>query len=516
MLRITESGNFLYEPDGEVLTDFFWDRSKFCCIQGPIGSGTSTASCHKIWALACDQEADYDGVRRSRWIISRDTYKNLRETTVKTWLEWFPEDVWGQFIRAEPMFHHLKQRTEAGGWGLIDHPSGDGTKIDCEVIFLAIPDPDVAEAVLASYEITGFFLNEGQFAEKEVIDELLSRCSRYPSMKNGAGATWFGGWMDMNAPIEGHWVPYMRGDIPLPPEMGEDERTAFVRPENWRFLVQPPGLIERVVDGKPVYEPNPEAENQKFLRETYMEKIQGKKRSWVDRRVLNKVGLYMAGKPVYPTFSDIDHINRDNRRHNANLPIIVGLDFGRDPAAAFLQNVNGMWTVLSELIGDNESAQLFAPRVKRHLAENYPNVKLEFWGDPRGGDGQQNTETTAFDIFANYGMRVLSATNDNDPEMRRSTVEAVLARRNGFKINSRCLVAKRGFAGGYHFRKIKGTAGMYSPRPVKNTYSHIIEAIENGLIGGGEGFALVTNPTRSRPKPSVPKRNRVRLRRAYS
>ena len=209
MLRVTQRGNFVYEPDGKVLTDFFWNRDRFCCIQGPIGSGTSTASCHKIWAMACEQEADYDGVRRTRWIITRDTYKSLRETTVKTWLEWFPEEVWGTFIRSEPMFHHLKR----------DHPSNDGTKVSCEVIFLAIPDPDVAEAVLASYEITGFFMNEGQFAEKEVVDELLSRCSRYPSMKNGPGATWFGGWMDMNAPVEGHWVPYMRADIPLPPEM---------------------------------------------------------------------------------------------------------------------------------------------------------------------------------------------------------------------------------------------------------------------------------------------------------
>ena len=183
MLRVTEGGNRIYDPDGAVLTDFFWDRSLFSCIQGPIGSGTSTASCMKIWVLACDQAPDYDNVRRTRFIITRSTYKELRETTVKTWLTWFPEDIWGPFIRSEPMFHHLKR----------DHPSGDGTTVDCEVIFLAIPDADVAEQVCASYEITGFFQNEGQFLDKEVVDELISRCGRYPSMRNGPGATWFGG-----------------------------------------------------------------------------------------------------------------------------------------------------------------------------------------------------------------------------------------------------------------------------------------------------------------------------------
>ena len=503
MLKVTKRGFFVYEPDGAVLTEFFWDRSRFACIQGPIGSGTSSASCHKIWALACEQEPDFDGVRRTRWIITRDTYKSLRETTVKTWLDWFPEEVWGTFIRSEPMFHHLKR----------EHPSGDGTKVDCEVIFVAIPDPDVAEAVLASYEITGFFMNEGQFAEKEVVDELLSRCSRYPSMKNGPGATWFGGWMDMNAPVEGHWVPYMRGDIPLPPEMTEDEARAYVKPPNWRFLVQPPGLIERMVDGKPVYEPNPLAENQKHLKESYIEKIQGKKKEWIDRRVLNKVGLYMHGKAVYPTFNESEHVLDHDKPPIEGVPIVVGLDGGRYPAAVFTQLQHGTWVVLSELTADGVSAKLFAPMVKNHAAQKYPGFQMIFWGDPRMLDHNQTVEITSGDIFRSLGMEILPATSDNDVETRRSTVENVLDRRNGFKVNQSCLMIKRGLAGGYHFRKIKGTAGLFSPQPVKNAYSHTIEALENALIGGGESDKLIANTARERPKPSPVQRRKVRLRR---
>lgn len=512
MLQMTKRGNAIYQPDGAVLDGYFWDRGKFICIQGPIGSGTSTCSSHRIWALACEQEPDYDGVRRSRWLIVRDTYKKLRETTVKTWLEWFPEDRWGQFIRAEPMVHHLKD-VKTGGFR--KHPSGDGTFVDCEVIFIAIPDPDTAESILASYEITGFFVNEGQFLEKAIIDELLSRCSRYPSMKNGSGATWFGGFMDMNAPNEGHWVPYMRGDIPLPPEMTDDEKVAYAKPDDWTFLIQPPGLIEQTIDGRPSYSPNPLAENQKFLRETYMEKIKGKTKSWIDQRVMNKVGLYNSGKAVYPTFSEIDHIHPKDVDPTRGLPIICGLDFGRDPAAVFLQNVNGLWTVLSELIGDNESAERFAPRVKRHAAQRYAGFTMEFWGDPRGGDGQQATEETATNVFLAHGMQVFPATTDNSPELRRSTVEAVLERRNGFRVNPSALMVKRGMAGGHHFKKIKGTA-LYSPRPVKGPYSHPIDALENGLLGGGEGFTLVTNPQRDKPKPSKRRERRVRLRRAHN
>lgn len=503
MLRFTPEGNALYEPDGEVLTKWFWDESKFSCIQGPIGSGTSTAGCHKLWRLACQQEPDFDKTRRTRWIITRDTYKELRETTVKTWLDWFPEDQWGQFIRSEPMVHHIKK----------DHPSGDGTKIDCEVIFIAIPDADTAEAVCASYEITGYFRNEGQFCEKEIIDELDSRCGRYPPPMRGPGATWFGGWMDMNAPVEGHWLPYMRGDIPLPAEMSDDEKEAFEKPDHWEFFVQPPGLIEKIVDGRPLYSPNPKAENQSNLRESYMEKARGKKKSWIDRRILNKVGVHMAGKAVYPTFSEDEHVHHKDMRPISGIQIVVGLDFGREPAAAIMQEANGHWTVFSEVIGSNESAELFAPRLKRHLSRYYPGFEFEFWGDPRGGDKGQNDETTAFGIFRRHGMTVRPATTDNNVELRRSTFSSVLDRRNGFKVNPQCLVLKRGLAGGYSYRKIKGLAGQYSEKPVKNLYSHIVEACENGLLGGGEGNSVVRGPANSAHKPVGHPRKRARLRR---
>ena len=148
-LAVTRRGNRVYEPDGEVLTQFFWDRSKMSIIQGPIESGTSTASCMKIYALACEQEPDYDGVRRTKWVISRETYKQLEETTMKTWKIWFPEEEYGRIVYAQPANHHIKK----------PHPSGDGTMIDMEVIFLALPDDQTAETVLASMEITGFFQN---------------------------------------------------------------------------------------------------------------------------------------------------------------------------------------------------------------------------------------------------------------------------------------------------------------------------------------------------------------------
>lgn len=497
-----------YVPDGKVLTDFFWDRSELSVIQGPIGSGTSTASCHKIWALSCEQDPDWDGVRRTRWLIVRNNYRELRKTTIKTWRMWFPENEWGAMTLSEPMTHHIVR----------GHPSGDGTTVDAEVIFLAIPDAETAEQVAASFEITGFFINEGQFQVKEVIDELLSRCGRYPSMMSGPGASWYGGFVDLNAPTEGHWIPFMRGDVPMPQEWSPEQKDEYAVPvmertgkPAWVFFVQPPGLIEKKVEGRSVYSPNPKAENQRWLKKSYMEQVRGKRKEWIDRRVLNKVGLYMDGKAVYPDFAEGDHVAPKELFATPGAPIIVGLDFGREPAAVFCQCINDRWVALSELPGDNESAEKYAPRVKRHLAQKYPGFKVEFWGDPRGADRGQNVETTAYDIFLAQGMRILPATTDNNPEMRRSAVGSVLSRRHALQISPTCLTLKMALAGGYHYPKIKGT-GMYSERPRKNFYSHTCEAFENAILGGGEGVALVAGRSSQRAVASQPHRHSVRRR----
>lgn len=494
---------YSYIPDGKVLTEYFWDRGRVTIIQGPIESGTSTASCHRIWVLACEQEPDADRVRRTRWIVLRNTYKQHRNSTIKTWLTWFPEEEWGTLQRSEPMVHHLRRL----------HPSGDGTTVDCEVIFLAIEKPEIAEPTLASFEITGAWVNELQFVDKEVMVELLSRTARYPSMKNGPGATWHGVFCDMNAPVEGHWVPYMRGDIPLPPDIETEDRAQFDKPKGWRFLVQPPGLLERKIDGEIVYEPNPLAENQRHMRVPYIEKIGGWDRERIQRRIMNKIGLRRDGKPVYPTFSADEHIASRPLFAQPGVPIIIGLDFGRMPAAAFCQCINGRWSILSELIGDGESAQIFAPRVKRHLAQKYPGFEAEFWGDPRGSDGTQATEDTAFSIFMANGMRVLPATTDNNPVLRRSAVEAVLGRRNGLLVDPGCITLKQALNGGYHFKKLPGV-GVISPRAVKNIFSHIAEAFESAILGGGEGDAVIAVPDRIRRGPSPVRRHSLRRRAA--
>ena len=77
-------------------------------ILGPIGSGKSVAMCVEMFIRATQQAKSKDGVRRTRWIVIRNTAPELETTTIKTWLDWFPESVFGRMNRKPPITHKVK------------------------------------------------------------------------------------------------------------------------------------------------------------------------------------------------------------------------------------------------------------------------------------------------------------------------------------------------------------------------------------------------------------------------
>ena len=94
-------------------------------VMGPFGSGKSVMMVMEIFMRAKAQAPSNDGIRRSRWIVARNTQPQLETTTIKTWLDWFPEHIFGKMSRKPPFTHTIKM--------------GD---IHLEVIFLALDKPD--------------------------------------------------------------------------------------------------------------------------------------------------------------------------------------------------------------------------------------------------------------------------------------------------------------------------------------------------------------------------------------
>ena len=102
--------DFKYKPDGEVLKVFMKDDTFFRGIRGPVGSGKSVGCCVEVFRRAIQQGKGPDGIRKSRWAIIRNTNPQLRTTTIKTWLDWFPESDWGKFTWSVPYASHQEGR----------------------------------------------------------------------------------------------------------------------------------------------------------------------------------------------------------------------------------------------------------------------------------------------------------------------------------------------------------------------------------------------------------------------
>ncbi len=216
---------FKYKPDGEVLKAFMKDDTFFRGIRGPVGSGKSVGCCVEVFRRALMQKKNEQGIRKSRWAIIRNTNPQLRTTTIKTWLDWFPENEWGKFSWSVPYTHNINQ--------------GD---LELEVIFLALDRPEDVKKLL-SLELTGIWINEAREIPKSIIDACTMRVGRYPSMRDG-GPSWTGVIADTNAPEEDHWWPIMSGEVPMPDHISREEAKMMVLPDNWKFYTQPSGMLE--------------------------------------------------------------------------------------------------------------------------------------------------------------------------------------------------------------------------------------------------------------------------------
>lgn len=470
---------FKYKPDGEVLKVFMKDDTFFRGIRGPVGSGKSVACCVEVFRRALMQAKGPDGKRKSRWAIIRNTNPQLRTTTIKTWLDWFPENDWGKFTWSVPYTHMIKK--------------GD---IELEVLFLALDRPEDVKKLL-SLELTGIWINEAREIPKSIIDACTMRVGRYPSMRDG-GPSWTGVIADTNAPEEDHWWPIMAGEVPIPDHIPREQAKMLVKPDNWRFFTQPSGMVEVRNDAGEIdkYEPNPRAENRKNMMQSYYPNlIQGKTKSWIDVYVMNRLGTIQEGKPVYPMFAPDVHVAQEEIPVAAGLPVYVGLDFGLTPSAAIGQKVRGRWLIQSEIVAVDMGIVRFAEVLRNELASRFAAAnEVIIYGDPAGDFRAQTDESTPFHILRGAGLRAFPAPS-NSVDLRLEAVSSQLNKmtegKPAFLIDRRCSMLIKGFEGGYSYKRIEVSGERYADKPDKNMYSHVHDALQYLLLGAGEGRALM-------------------------
>lgn len=451
-----------YVPDGAVLAAFHSNDSFVRMIRGPLGSGKSACCAVEVLRRASKQLIGRDGVRRSRWAIIRQTYPELKSTTIKTWQQWCDAPV----VFGAPITTRV----------LWDLP--DGTRMDLEVFFLAMQHAADVKKVL-SLELTGAWLNEVREIPKAVVDGVIGRTMRYPSKAEG-GFNYTGVIADTNSPDNDHWYYRL-----------EQKK----RPSNWRFFIQPGALLKVTQGTRVFYVDNPAAENvrhQTLGYEYWRNQLPGKDPDWVKVYVLGQYGSIFTGRPVYGDWWNRGlHVSDQPIEPYRGLPLYFGWDFGLTPGVVVFQvTPHGQVRVLREFwCPDGGLKQFCTAQVLPALAREFPDMGRRSWGDPAGQQrSQADSDVTCIKTLNGMGFNCTAAPT-NDFAVRRDAVITALSRlvdgQPGLLVDSRCSLLIRGFEGGYQFARVRSEGGeeMFRYVPNKNEFSHIHEALQYGLLG---------------------------------
>lgn len=495
-----------YHPPGPVAARFMASRAPLHILNGPVGSGKTTACFMKAIALASGQrpstryrvrvkgEEGLWPVRRFKLTVVRDDYRQLWRSTIPSWHRRFPREM------------------EGGEWtGAVNSPAQhkisfalpDRTLVEFIADFIAIGDNDIEE-LMRGYEPTAFYLNELDLLARAVLEQAFFRVGRYPSMDEG-GPSWFGVIADCNAPIQDSWL-YNEIFVGAGPQ--QQAADAFDLSEIELFR-QPGGL-------------DPGAENTANLPPGYYQRqvrmIQD--RYLVRRMVHNQPAPSRSGKPVHEDFNDLLHVAPAEIAAIEGLPLILGFDAGLDPAMALNQKLgSGRWNCIDELAAAHGTGALrFAGMVNELLMDRYPGwhrvptdherewgyqpahglrrPNIRAWCDPAatyGGDRNSAAEadrTWCELVSYHTGIRIEPAPTNNTTD-RRAALQRVLTMmpdgRPAFQLSPRCKMIRAGLAGQFRYRRMQlMREERYTDEVDKNAHSHVCEAEEYALLGGGE------------------------------
>lgn len=448
--------NVVFRPSGPTVKAWMESEAFVRIIMGPVGSGKTAGACVEILRRAALQAPGPDGVRRSRWACIRNTFAELKSTTIKSWIQWCPSHFGKLTMGGSPITHRIVT-----------------ADLDIEVLFMPLDSEDDVKKLL-SLELTGGWVDECREIPKAVIDALTGRVGRFPS-RNEGGCTWSGLLLTTNPPDTEHWLYKIHEDLP----------------DGWSFFRQPGGLTIM-------------AENRDNLPENYYERmVAGKDPEWVKVYVNGEFGFLIEGKVVYPNFRDSVHVAQEAIRPLPGLGLTLGADWGLTPAAAICQQwPDGRIVVIDEFVCEDSGIIRFADSLAAYMKAKYPECQVTAAiGDP-AGTSRGPDERTIFEIMNQHTPWKWKPARTNDPTMRIEAVSAALNRmvdgKPGFQLNPGCGTLRKGFAGGYCFAKV-GTANgaTFHESPKKNRFSHPHDALQYAMLAmGGADLVLNRDPSK--------------------
>jgi hypothetical protein len=444
-------------------------------VMGPYNSGKSTMCVHEIVKRASAMPPWYNGRRKSRWAIVRNTSGELHSTTLQTWLNWF-SDLGHIEKRQKPLltYHHTFN-------------DGDGL-IELELIFIALDrDDDIRK--IKSFEVTGVYLNELSEVPKAVLSHFKGRVNyRYPS-RDFCGMPYYSGIIaDTNPPDIDHWIF----------SAFEEQAT-----NGHRIFRQPTGLspIDETANEEEkatcksskgqLYIMNKACDNYEHMSPDYYLKLaDGQTDDFVKVYCLGEYGTVATGKVVYPEYNPELHSVTESHAIQG-LPICLVWDFGLTPACLAMQiTPRGQLLVLKEYQGEDIGIRSFAesivlPAIERDFPYNTIGLSI---ADPAGAIRDQiYEELSCIGELNNLGIPTIAA-RTNDIEPRLQAVRYFLTRLVDGKpsiIISRtgCPILHKGFIRDYYYKRISVASDeRYRDVPHKNFASHLHDCLQYGAL----------------------------------
>jgi len=429
-----------------AFVSFHASKARCRGLVGPFRSGKSVAAVWELLLMAkhmlnvCLEgkirpEAIQSGVV-CRTLCVRRTYPMLRDSVIKTFFQWVPQEA-GEWKQSELIFKF---------------PLGGG--YFWEVLFRSADSADEIDR-FKGVEITNFWIDEAVEVDQDVKLILEGRCS-YPA---GMPTECKRSILTTNPCPTDHYIYRIFVKDPLDSH------------EHWRQS----------------------AKENKFIGDEYYDELRAQFRDrpeMMRRYVDGEWGSVFSGKPVYGNEFNWDfHVSKQHLKPIGGVEIYCGWDFGLSPACVFTQiSPTGQWLILRELYSDDMGIDEFSDAVIDFCNREFTGFVFKDVGDPAGKARSTTDEKSCYDILRSK-RRVCREAPTNALLPRLEAVKRKLTRsprgNPQVLIDPRCSRLIDGFGGGYRYveRPASDSYKSYADTPEKNQYSHIHDALQYvGLV----------------------------------
>lgn len=425
---------------------------------GGFGSGKTLSGSFRT-SLLCNH------IPGNRIIVLRRTYRELKDSTWRTFMEWLPPDLYA------------------------------GERKSDDIVFVRTREGPVSEVWFRSLN------NPEKFKSTEV------------------GAVW----IDEATEATEDEIMLLKGRLRLPhvPYRPIYYTTNPCPKSHWLYK----SLVENAVPDKTKLIQTSTYENRGNLPKGYIEELERNyPPDWIEMYLKGEFGITLEGIPVLPgfratvTINDIRvpwHVASKPLAWDRDAPLKRGWDPGRvRPACAVWQiSREGQYRKLWESLGHNQPGNIYIPLVKRELSDRFPGAIWHDYMDPAGFQPSQIDDRSWYDELSFHGINVIKIPKTS-PSSRADILNRMMHQttKDGQPLivcDPSCDITVEAWRGGWHRRKPETGKPVHDDPMKDGYYEHLMDADGYILVGTYEQpTGRNSAATAARIKEALKKRSR--------